>query len=62
MHCYLLLNGDRVHAPCPHLSTLSHLEDVNENVLFRLLGAPDILQDDGVVDALGVRLVEVISV
>lgn len=58
----LLLNGDWVHAPCPRSSTLSHLEYVNENVLFRLLGAPDILQDDGVVDALGVRLVKVVSV
>ncbi len=40
----------------------SHLEYVNEDVLLWLLGAANIFQDDGVVDALGVRLVQVICV
>lgn len=36
---------------------LSHLQYVDENVLFWLLGATDVLQDHGVVDPRGVRLV-----
>lgn len=41
---------------------LSHLKYVDENVLLRLLGAANVLQDNGVVDALGVRLVQVICI
>lgn len=44
---------------CP---TPSHLKYVNEDILLWLLGAANIFQDDGVVDALGVRLVQVICV
>lgn len=39
-----------------------YLEYVDENVLLGLLGAADVLQDDGVVHALGVRLVQVVRV
>lgn len=42
--------------------TLSHLQDIDEDVLLWLLGAADIFQYDGVVDALRVWLVQVISV
>lgn len=59
-----VLYGSLVHhyQHSPHFSTLSHLKYVNENVLLWLLGAANILQNDGVVDALGVRLVQVICV
>ena len=40
----------------------SHLQDVDEDVLLRLLGTANIFQHDGVVDTLGVRLVQVIGV
>lgn len=45
-----------------HVSRCFYLEYVDENVLLGLLGAADVLQDDGVVHALGVRLVQVVSV
>lgn len=41
---------------------LSHLKYVNENIFLWLLGAANVLQDDRVVDALGIRLVQVICV
>lgn len=48
---------------CVHDSLNSaHLKYVNENIFLRLLGAADVLQDDRVVDALGIRLVQVIGV
>lgn len=45
-----------------HISSCFYLEYVDKNILLRLLGAADVLQDDGVVHALGVRLVQVVSV
>lgn len=42
--------------------TWSYLQDVDEDILLWLFGAANILQDDGVVDALGVRLIQVICI
>lgn len=57
-----------VFGPTGELSTVTsqrecfYLEDVDENALLGLLGAADVLQDDGVVHALRVRLVQVVGV
>lgn len=40
----------------------SHLQDINEDILLWLLGAAHIFQDHGVVDTLGIRLVQIIRV
>lgn len=41
---------------------MTHLQYVYKDALLRLLGAADVLQHDGVVDALRVRLVQVVGV
>lgn len=52
--------SQRVSLPCR--SSSFYLKYVDENVLLGLLGAADVLQDNGVVDALGVWLVQVVRV
>lgn len=44
------------------MTTPSYLQNVNENILLWLLGAANIFQDDGVVDAFGIWLVQVVCV
>lgn len=62
--CWKVLHGAYDHGlkQCPHSNTPSHLKYVDEDILLWLLSAANIFQDNGVVDALGVRLVQVICV